>query len=73
VRRALADNIAGATRIVPLGLIGFQLRESVPIVLSDAGMGRSVLRIAQVRAGRMPSPTEESLDTLAQTPDTAGP
>jgi peptidyl-prolyl cis-trans isomerase C len=78
VRQALADNLAGATRIVPLGLVGFQLRAGVPITVSSSGVGRSLLRIAEVRAARQPSPLEESLDSAAaagtgQAPDTADP
>jgi peptidyl-prolyl cis-trans isomerase D len=78
VRQALADNLAGATRVVPLGLVGFQLREGVPITITSSGVGRSLLRIAEVRAARQPSPLEESLDSASvagagQTPDTAGP
>jgi hypothetical protein len=76
VRQALADNIAGATRIVPLGLVGFQLRGGVPIVISGSGVGRAILRIAEVRAGRSPSPFELSRDSAAAAgaaPDTTGP
>ena len=79
VRQALADNLSGATSVVPLGLVGFQLRQGVPITISSAGVGRSVLRIAQVRAARGPSPLEQSLDTAAatgaaeQAPATPGP
>lgn len=73
VRRALADNLAGATRVVQLGLIGFQLREGVPIAVSNGGVGRSVLRIAQVRASRGPSPLEQGLGATPATPDTARP
>jgi hypothetical protein len=75
VRQALADNLAGATRIVPLGLVGFQLREGVPVAISSAGVGRSLLRIGEVRAARRPSPLEQSRDTLGAgaAPDTSGP
>lgn len=72
-RQALSDNIAGATRIVPLGLIGFQLREGIPTTISTTGVGLSLIRLAEVRASRSPSPLEQSLDTLAQQPDTAAP
>ena len=77
VRQAIADNIAGATRIVPLGLVGFQLREGVPIAIYGNGVGRAMLRIAEIRASRSPSPLEESVDTTgaaggAAPPDTAG-
>lgn len=59
VRRAIADNLAGARRVVPLGLIGFQLRDRVPITVNGAAIGRSLLRIAEVRASRGLSPLEE--------------
>jgi hypothetical protein len=73
VRAALADNLAGATRVVQLGLVRFQLREGVSIVVSAGGVGRSVIRIAQVRASRSPSPLEQGLGATRQTADTAGP
>lgn len=63
VQQALSDNISGATRIVPLGLVGFQLREGVPTAINGAGVGSAILRIAQVRAARSPSPIEQSVDT----------
>jgi peptidyl-prolyl cis-trans isomerase D len=69
VRAALADNVSGATRIVPLGSVGFQLRDGVPIVVSEAGVGRAILRIAEVRTARRPSPLEEATDS----PVAAGP
>jgi len=59
-RKALADNLSGATRIVPLGLVGFQLREGVPIVIFDAGIGEVLIQVATARANRSPSAIEES-------------
>jgi parvulin-like peptidyl-prolyl isomerase len=78
VREAIADNIAGATRIVPLGLVGFQLRVGVPVTISGNGVGRAMLRLAEIRASRSPSPLEESVDTTGagaatETSDTTGP
>ncbi len=70
VQRALTDNLSGATQIVPLGLIGFQLREGVPIAIFESGVGESILRIGQLRVTRGASLLEESLDTLTQAPDT---
>jgi peptidyl-prolyl cis-trans isomerase D len=61
VREALADNLSGATRIVPLGLVGYQLREGVPIAIFDAGIGQVMLQVAQVRASRAPSALEQGL------------
>lgn len=77
VRQAIADNIAGATRIVPLGLVGFQLRDGVPVAISGEGVGRVMLRLAEIRASRSLSPLEESVDTAgaggaAAAPDSTG-
>jgi hypothetical protein len=69
---ALADNLSGATRVIPLGLVGFQLREGVPISIFTAGIGQALLSLGQIRAGRSPSPVEQSQDTTAQAPDTVG-
>jgi hypothetical protein len=70
VRAALVDNLSGATRIVPLGLVSFQLREGVPISLNDGAVGQALLRIGQVRASRGPS-ASESADTAGQAADSA--
>jgi hypothetical protein len=67
VREALADNLSGATRIVPLGVVGFQLREGVPIAILGEGVGQVLLRVAQTRATRAPSTFEESLGAGADT------
>jgi hypothetical protein len=63
VQVALADNLSGATRIIPLGLVGFQLREGVPISIFPTGVGQALLSISQIRAGRSPSPIEQIPDT----------
>lgn len=65
VLRSLADNLSGATRVVPLGLVGFQLREGVPTSVNGAAVGRALLAIGQVRAGRSPSPIEQLPDSTA--------
>jgi len=70
VREALVDNLSGATRIVPLGVVGFQLRQGVPIAFFDAGIGQVLLRVAQARATRGPSALEESLGAPAEPVDT---
>jgi hypothetical protein len=70
VREALADNLSGATQIVPLGLVGYQLRQGVPIAIYDAGIGEVLLRVAQVRAAREASPLEEGLAPPAEPLDT---
>ena len=69
VLAALADNLSGATRIVPLGLVGFQLRERVPIAVNAAGVGQALLSVGQIRAGRSPSPIENTPETTAPAPD----
>ncbi|MGE0159427.1 MAG: peptidylprolyl isomerase [Gemmatimonadales bacterium] len=65
VLAALADNLAGTTRIIPLGLVGFQLREGVDIAVFPTGVGQALLSIGQIRAGRSPSPLEQVPDTTA--------
>ncbi len=67
VRRALADVLAGAKDVLPLGLLSFQLREDEPTSLFDSGLGEVVLRVGQIRASRGLS----AADSAAAT-DTAG-
>jgi hypothetical protein len=68
---ALADNLSGATRIIPLGLVGFQLREGRSISIYPAGVGQALLSIGQIRAGRSPSPIEQiPNDTPGEAADT---
>lgn len=68
VEEALADVITGASPVVPLGLVSFQLRSRESPALFDSGMGQAVIRVAQVRAARGLSPLEESLRTPEATP-----
>jgi hypothetical protein len=56
---------------VPLGLVGFQLREGASTSVNTAAVGRALLSIGQVRAGRSPSPLEQMPDSVAATPDAA--
>jgi hypothetical protein len=63
VRRALSDNLSGASAIVPLGLVGFQLREGVSIAFFDQGIGQVLIRVAQARASRALSPLEQGAVT----------
>jgi hypothetical protein len=70
VRAAIADNLSGATNIVPLGLVGYQLREGVAIAVFDRGVGQVLLDVAQIRAARAPSLLEESLGAPAEPADT---
>jgi hypothetical protein len=71
VMASLTDNISGATRIVPLGLVGFQLREGVPTSINSSAVGQALLSISQVRAGRSPSPIEQAPQPGAVIPDSA--
>ena len=71
VEEALVDNLSGATQIVPLGLVGFQLREGRSTGIFDTGFGQVVLDVAQIRAARQLSPVEETL-TIPTVPDSAG-
>ena len=73
VREALRGNLSGATPIVPLGLVGFQLRERVSFTSFDTGIGESLLQIAQIRAERSLSPLEEAQDSTALPADTLEP
>jgi hypothetical protein len=68
---ALADNLSGATRIIPLGLVGFQLREGRSTSIYPTGVGQALLSIGQIRAGRSPSPIEQAPDTPGEAADTA--
>lgn len=67
VMDALRGNLSGATQPVPLGLVGFQLREGRSSTVRDGGVGEVIVQVARIRAARQLSPTEESLTP----PDTA--
>ncbi len=69
VMEALAENLSGATRVVPLGLVGFQLREGLPVSVYPAGIGQALLSVGQIRAGRSPSPIEQLPDSMTAVPD----
>ena len=70
VEEALAGNLSGATQVVPLGMVGFQLREGRSSRVFEAGIGQVILQVAQIRAARALSPTEQSIGSNAQ-PDSA--
>ncbi|MDP2956226.1 MAG: peptidylprolyl isomerase [Longimicrobiales bacterium] len=67
VRKALTNILTGATDVVPLGQITFQLRGRQPATVFEAGLGRVVLNVGQTRASRGATPS----DSLAAA-DTAG-
>jgi hypothetical protein len=71
VEAALVDNLSGATQVVPLGLVGFQLREGHSTGIFETGLGQVVLDVAQIRAARQLSPVEETL-TIPTVPDSTG-
>ena len=71
VKAAIVDNLSGATQVVPLGLVGFQLREGISSGLFEEGLGQVVLDMAQIRAARQLSPVEQTL-TTPNTADTTG-
>ena len=66
VNEALAGNLSGATRIVPLGLVSFQLREGRSVAIRDEGVGQVIVDVAQIRAARDLSPSEQTMpsDTI---------
>jgi hypothetical protein len=65
VERALQDNLSGAKQVVPLGLVGFQLREGTTRGINSENVGRVVLQVAQRRANRGLSPIEQAIDSSA--------
>ncbi len=70
VNDVLDGVVTGAKDVVPLGPIVFQLRQRSHVAVYDSGVGDAILRIAQVRAGRAPSPAEANRDSTQATPDT---
>jgi len=73
VQGALAQNLSGATPPVPLGPIGYQLRSTTSHATFNAGIGRAVLRIGELRASRGPSAGEGAVGSPSPTDDPAGP
>lgn len=59
VLTALGGILTGAKDVVPLGQIAFQLRQRVATSVSEAGIGQTILRIAEIRTGRSPAPFEQ--------------
>ena len=71
VEEALIDNLSGATRVVPLGLVGFQLQEDRSTGVFESGLGQVVLNVAQLRAARQLSPVEDAF-AIPTLPDSSG-
>jgi hypothetical protein len=65
VRKALVDVLTGARDVVPLGQIGFQLRERYPTAVFEAGLGQVVLNVGQQRARRGAPGADSAADTAA--------
>jgi len=72
VKEALEGNLTGATQVVPLGLIGFQLRDGHSIAINEAGVGQVILEVARIRSTRSLSPAEQRPDTAGTNPAGSG-
>jgi len=72
VLKALTGNLTGATQVVPLGLISFQLRSGTSSTVLQDGVGQVIFRVAQARASRSLSPLEQALDSAQIAADTVG-
>ncbi len=69
---AIVDNMNGATSVLTLGIIGFQLREGRSTAVFEAGVGQAILEVANVRANRALSPMEQTVDSAIAAADTTG-
>ena len=72
VKEALEGNLTGATQVVPLGLVGFQLRDGRSITLQETGIGQVILEVARIRSTRSLSPIEQTLGSEPSAADTTG-
>jgi hypothetical protein len=72
VQEALLDNLSGATQIVPLGIVSFQLRDGRSTAVLEEGVGAVIVDVAQIRAARSLSPVEQTLDSAIASADTVG-
>ncbi len=68
VEAALTNVLTGATPVVPLGLVAFQLREGRAATVLEAGVGEVILRVAEIRSERQLSPVEGALVDSAAAP-----
>ncbi len=71
VLEAVGKVLTGATDMVRLGGIEFQLGEGSSAAIFDRGVGEAVLRVGQLRMNRSPSLLEEAVDTSSISSDTA--
>lgn len=69
VEEALVDNLSGATTVVPLGIVSFQLRDGRSILIRDEGIGEAIVEIARIRAARALSPVEQTIDSAIGSAD----
>ena len=58
VEEALADILSGATQVVPLGMVGFQLRDGRSSAIVETGVGAVIVGVAEIRTARQLSPIE---------------
>lgn len=63
VEEALTDNLSGATTVVPLGIVSFQLRDGRSTQVREEGIGEAIVQVAQIRAARSLSPVEQTIDS----------
>lgn len=63
VEEALVDNLSGATTVVPLGIVSFQLRAGRSTQVREQGIGEAIVQVAQIRAARSLSPVEQTIDS----------
>jgi len=68
VLASLGGILSGAKDVIPLGQIAFQLRQREATSVSESGIGLTIIRIGEIRAGRSPSPVDLIPDPAA-TPD----
>jgi hypothetical protein len=72
VQEALLDNLSGATQIVPLGIVSFQLRAGRATAVLEEGIGAVIIDVAQIRAARSLSPVEQTIDSAVAPADAVG-
>lgn len=69
VEEALTDNLSGATTVVPLGIVSFQLRDGRSTQVREEGIGEAIVQVAQIRAARSLSPAEQTIDSAIGSAD----
>lgn len=69
VEEALIDNLSGATTVVPLGIVSFQLRDGRSIQIREEGIGEAIVEVARIRAARSLSPVEQTIDSAIGSAD----